>query len=249
MTDKPSHDVSAHAQDTNVLGIIERVSRDPTIDVSKLERLLDIHERVTANNKREAFQAAMARLQAKLPSIRKDGRINVNGAERSRFARLEDIDQVIRPLLAEEGFSFSFDSEPAGSNILFTGRLSHRDGHFEEKHLTFPSDVGGSKNAVQAVASSTTYARRHLIKMHLNVIETEEDDDGNGGRRPLSAEELEHLKARIKNTDSDEARFLKWVGAECLEDIDANSYARSLKFFDKKDEMVAAERRAKEAKT
>src|SRR5439155_14339519 len=127
------------AEATSLLEIISRAVADPRMDVEKMERLFALHERMQAEERRKAFMAGLARLQAKLPQIRKDGRIVVGGQERSRYARIEDIDAAIRPLLADEGFAFTFDEEAHSENEpRFIAVLSHREGHSEVKRRTFP---------------------------------------------------------------------------------------------------------------
>jgi len=41
-------------------------------------------------------------------------------------------------------------------------------------------DTSGSKNGVQAVASSVSYGKRYTAGLLLNITTTGEDDDGNG---------------------------------------------------------------------
>ncbi|MNE66080.1 ERF superfamily protein [compost metagenome] len=58
--------------------------------------------------------------------------------------------------------------------------LSHRDGHRETTSILLPADATGSKNAVQAVASSVSYGKRYTAGALLNFTTTGEDDDGQG---------------------------------------------------------------------
>lgn len=234
--------IAAPAQQTAMLSIIERAAKDPTVDVDKLERLLAIQDKVMADAARTAFMQALARLQADLPQIRKDGRIVVKGNERSRYARLEDIDTAIRPLLAAEGFALSFDSSsPDGKLFTFSCRLMHRDGHSETKTLTLPLDKSDYRSDVQSIGSSETYAKRRLIKMHLNIIERDEDDDGNGGQRPVTQEQADTLRNGLGDLGGSEddmlkraGKFLSWLGAETFESILARDFDRAMKFLEEK---------------
>src|SRR5262245_2059092 len=117
-----------------LLDVIARIAMDPRADVEKLERLLAMQERVMADTRKTAFMAAMARLHGKLPQIGKHGQ-----AKNSKFAKLEDIDVAVRPLLAEEGFSFSFNEElHTEKSVTFVAVLAHREGHADTKRLTVP---------------------------------------------------------------------------------------------------------------
>ena len=221
-----------------VLEGISRAALDPHVDVQKLERLLDIQERLLVDQRRTAFRAALARLQEKLPQIAKSGNIlGTNGQVRNKFAKIEDIDVVIRPLCAEEGFSFSFDSKAAsGGMIEFTGTLHHREGHAETKTMTLPVDTGAGRNAVQSVGSSTSYARRYLISMHLNLITRDEDDDGMGGagKDPITPTQVNELRKGLEACGGDPARFLKWLGVESIDQIRLSQYGRAIKFIEEK---------------
>src|SRR6266576_7152784 len=86
---------------TGVLALIERVALDPSADVEKLERLFAMHERMLANHAREAFAAAFVRMKPHLPRIVKT---HTNDQTNSLYAKLEDINQQLDPLLERFGF-------------------------------------------------------------------------------------------------------------------------------------------------
>lgn len=162
-----------------ILEVIARAARDPNVDIDKMERLLEMQERVLARQAREAYATALAKLQPDLPVISERGKIlNRNNETQSTYARWEDVNEAIRPLLAEHGFSLSFRTGREGGDVTVTGVLSHREGHSEETTITLPSDGSGSKNAVQAVGSSTSYGKRYTAFALLNITSKGEDDDG-----------------------------------------------------------------------
>lgn len=220
----------------SMLDVISEAAKDPSVNVEKLERLLAIKERLDADKRKTAFFAALARLQEKLPQLTKAGRIlDREGATRNRYAKLEDIDATIRPLCAEEGFSFSFDSVSGkDGGAVYSCAMQHREGHVETKTLFLPLDAGQGRNNVQSAGSSISYAKRYLLGMHLHLVTRDEDDDGNGGRGPIKEDQAAHLRAEIASVKGDEARFLKWIGAATIEDITADKYTRALGFFAEK---------------
>jgi hypothetical protein len=165
----------------------------------------------------------MARLQPKLPRIEKKGRIdfvsNKTGERQTTpFARYEDIDAAIRPLLSDEGFSLSFDTEWGADGVTARGTLSHRAGHARTATIRLPLDSSGSKNSLQAMGSTVSYAKRYLVGMLLNIVTVGEDTDGNLPA-PVTAEEAAELRAALERTQSDEARFCRMLGVETLEDL------------------------------
>ena len=213
----------------SILDVIARAAKDPSVDVAKLERLLSIQERLLTDQRRTSYMAALARLQARLPQIAKSGNImDRDGQVRNRYAKIEDVDVAIRPLCAEEGFSFSFDSKPTQGGTEYTCAMSHKDGHTETKALILPLDSGAGRNAVQSAGSSLSYARRYLLSMHLHLITREEDDDGNGSNRaPITPEQAETLRAALSDVGGNEARFLNWIAAASFEEIPSANLARA----------------------
>ncbi len=210
---------------SNLLEVISRAVADPRCDIEKMERLFALHERMQAEQRRISFFAALTRLQAVLPQIRKDGRIVVNGQERSRFARLEDIHTVIQPLLATEGFAFTFDEEAhTETETRFIAALSHRDGHVETRRRTFPTDKapigqkGPIRTPMQDAGSTTSYARRYLIKQLLNIVETGEDNDANDVKR-ISEEQAKDIEATIEEVNMNRNRFLVYMAVGDVRDI------------------------------
>ena len=73
----------------------------------------------------------------------------------------------------------SFRVNTVERGIEVTGVLMHRGGHREETTMLLPADTSGSKNAVQAFGSSTSYGKRYVLCALLNITTRGEDDDGN----------------------------------------------------------------------
>jgi len=209
-----------HAPPQNLLAVIAKAVSNPDLDVAKMERLLAMHREIVQEDRRVAFAAAMARLQAKLPQITKEGRIVVKGTERSRYARIEDIDVAIRPLLAGEGFSLSFDTESKdGKSFLISAKLSHDQGHEETKSILLPMDASDYRSNVQSIGSTVSYGKRQLIKLHLNLIERDEDDDGSGGAQPITESQAADLEAMLTEVKADKGKFLVFMGVGEVKDI------------------------------
>jgi hypothetical protein len=168
-----------------LLAVIERAARDPSVDIDKMERLLQMQERVQERDARSAFTAALAEMQPLLPVITERGKIIIRDrADASKiiqetgYALWEDINEVIRPLLERFGFALSFRTgQAADGKLVVTGLLKHRAGHEETCELPIPHDSSGSKNAVQAIGSSLSYGKRYTAIALLNITTKGEDDD------------------------------------------------------------------------
>ena len=166
--------VAAQPEATTILQVIQRAATDPSFDADKMQKLLEMHEKIQANAARVEFSAAMASMQCDIPSIAERGA----GHNKITYATLEDINDVIKPIMQRYGFAMVFKVEHAQAGISVTGILMHRAGHREETTMLLPSDTSGSKNAVQAVASSVSYGKRYVMCAMLNITTRGEDDDG-----------------------------------------------------------------------
>lgn len=165
-------------EQTTILQVIQRAAADPACDIDKMERLMAMHERMQARDAEAIFNASMAAMQSDIPSIAERGAIVVNGQSRSNYATFEDINDVIKPIMQAHGFAITFKVENVQAGLSVTGILMHRAGHRESTTMLLPLDTSGSKNAVQAVGSSTSYGKRYVMSALLNLTTRGEDDDG-----------------------------------------------------------------------
>lgn len=209
---------------------IAQLAKDPNTNVEKFERLIALQERMVARQAEASFNAAMARLQPKLPVITKHGRIEIGNAVQSTFAKYEDIDAAIRPLLNEEGFSFSFTtSRPVAGVTRIVCVLSHRDGHSRESEISLPEDTKGNKNGTQGVGSTVSYGKRYLVSGMLNIITREEDDDATkGAYQPIDEEKIRVLEDYLMDVGADRAKFLQFMDVQKLSEIQNRDFAKGL---------------------
>jgi hypothetical protein len=203
------------SQSDGLLAVIARAAADPNVDIDKLERLLAAQERVQASKAKEHYVAAKLAMRPHLPEITMKGKITIKKEGRiiqeTPFARFEDIHEAVTPILTEYGFDLSFRNGMApDGKVRVTTILTHVDGHSEETYFDLPHDSSGSKNAVQAIGSSTSYAKRYGALSILNIRVCGEDDNADTAVTPkMEANE------RINNPKGREPtpRAEKWEGA------------------------------------
>lgn len=165
------------------LQMIERASRDPSVDIDKMERLLQMQERMLSRHAEIAFNAALSQVQLELPELPERGSIkNKSGGVQSTYTLWEDLNEIIKPILSRHGFALSFRTGNEGAKAVVTGVLSHAAGHSVSSTMHLPIDDSGSKNAVQGLGSSTAYGKRYVAGALLNLTSRGEDDDGAGGK-------------------------------------------------------------------
>lgn len=224
-----------------LMDVIARAASDPNVDIDKMERLIAMQERVEARQADSAFTAAKLAMRPMLPVIDQRGRITIKDKtnpdkiiQETKFARFEDIHAAVTPILTDFGFDVTFKNglSPDGK-VRVTTILKHAGGHSEDTYFDLPHDSSGSKNAVQAVGSSTSYAKRYGMLSILNIRVAGEDDDATTafGEAAISVKQYDELQRLIISTQSDVERFEKYlIGAkrlkvgERLEDLPARHF-------------------------
>lgn len=226
----------------SILSVIERAARDPGVDVGKMQALLDMHERMAARAAEIEFNRALANLPAF--RVKKNGRINLIRKDGSAsgsipFARWEDMAAVIEPRLAAEGFRLTFDSTPRqgdGGGLLVTGTLLHKNGHSRSATLPLPLDTGPGRNNLQAYGSTLSYGKRYTTEMLLNIVREGEDNDGAGADDggTITPEQADEIFSLVQRTNTDQTKFLDWLGINAIDQIPAADYARAVNALQKR---------------
>lgn len=202
-------------QAANIIQVIERAATNPDVDVGKMQQLLDMQERILDRNAKVAYTQALAAMADELPVVAERGHIkDRHGKIQSTYAKWEDINEAIKPILSKHGFHLSFRTGRAeDGSMAVTGVLSHREGHAEETTIYLPADQSGSKNEVQAVGSSASYGKRYTAAALLNLTTCGEDDDGQaaGAGPTISEDQAADLRSIIEEVGADEKKFLSYL--------------------------------------
>lgn len=212
---------------TGMQGVIAKAMENG--DVATLERLLAMNERIVAKQAEIAFNEAMARLQQKLPIIHQASAIKHGDKLIAKYAKYEDIDRQIRSLYVQEGFSMSYDSvNNEDKTVTYTGKVSHVAGHSRDAQIVLPADKGPGRNEVQSHGSTVTYAKRYLLTMLLNLVFTNEDDDGNAaGAKPSTEDMVAEIEELITKVGADRQKFLEHFKVTEVEDLSASDFAKA----------------------
>ncbi len=201
-----------------LLAVISRAASDPSVDVEKMERLMEVYRGIKAQESETDFNQAMARVQANMGRIGTDKR---NRQTNSDYATYGKLDRALRPLYTAEGFALSFGTDPVEieSMVRVTCHVTHKGGYTRKYLIDMPSDGKGAKGndvmtKTHATGSATQYGMRYLLKMIFNVAIGEEDDDGNGASQesPKDANWIRVAEALEDPSDYETKR------AELLED-------------------------------
>lgn len=177
----PQNEVQdVHRTDDALVSMIERIAMTPELPIERLEKMLDMKERLDAKSAEQEFNAAFARAADAFPSIPLKG----VGHNNKPYALLKDIIACTRPALAANGLALTFSTNTSKDVVVVTAKLIHRSGHSQSTEIELPRDKTGSKNDVQAIGSSQTYGQRYAAQAILGLsLGDDMDDDGQGAGR------------------------------------------------------------------
>jgi ERF superfamily len=218
---------------SNLVDVISRAASDPNIDVAKMERLLEMYERISARQAEVAFNTAMTACQKEIPAVLRN---KVNEEKNARYADLEQLDKVARPIYTGHGFALSFGTAdcPLPGHARQTCLVSHTGGYSRNYQADIPLDLTGpkgnpNKTGVQGFGSTMSYGQRYMTKLIFNIALTNEDNDGEGEKATVSEEQIMNIRALLTEIGKDEKKFLTWAKVGALSEIPATSYSEVVK--------------------
>lgn len=183
--DEPNGNLAPVVREAQPMGMsmFERMASDPTVDVAKLEKLMELHERALARTAQEQFNVAMASAQADMRPVAADAD---NPQTRSKYASYAALDKALRPIYSKYGLALSFNSgdAPTPDHLRLMCDVTHIGGHCKTYRIDMPNDGKGAKGGdvmtrTHAQGAAASYGMRYLLKMIFNVAVGEDDRDGN----------------------------------------------------------------------
>lgn len=220
-------------QQSTERAMIERIANmaaDPSCDPDKMEKLLNVQITLMDRQAKIDFDHALADVQREMPRITARGSIQNNaGKVTSTYMKYEDIDVVIRPLLQKYGFSLVHDAKEENGKMLVTTILKHRGGHQESVSSPLPFDqTNALKSPLQAAASTMSFGKRQNVGKLLNIVAEGEDDDGVGtNAMKIDDAQAKEIKDALRESGSDVLGFLKYMKADCVENIAMRDYGKA----------------------
>lgn len=221
-------------QPPSFMEMVERLASRPEVDVSKIEKILDMQEKILDRKAQQEFSESMVAVQGAMPTILKD---KENLQTRSKYSQLETIIKAASPIYTKEGFSLSFyeGETPKPEHIRVCCDIMHIGGHKETRHADFAIDTKGikgtpNKTLIHGEGSTFSYGRRYLTCMIFN-ISTGDDVDGNGveeEKPPATKEMVETMQRVIDSKKIDAKLFCEHMGADSVESILASDFKKAM---------------------
>jgi hypothetical protein len=186
--------VPAPQQDALIV-MMERALTNPDISVEKLNSLIDMRmkwdDKQRANAREDAaedakrqFAAAMATFKQKAPTILKKHHVkyenSTGGFTEYDHAKLADVCEAVIVELATVGITHDWIPRQDQARIFVECVLTHVAGHTKSVTMNAAPDATGGKNAIQAIASATSYLERYTLLAVSGLATKDMDDDGRG---------------------------------------------------------------------
>lgn len=160
--------------------LLKEALTNPDVQPEKAVAMAELMFRIEDRDRQARFIEAKVAAIAAMPRIGKDGQNDHTG---TRYAKWETMQPIITPILAKHGLVLNFEISDENGKVAVTPILAGHGWQEKGGAMVLPADTSGSKNNVQAVASSVAYGKRHGAMAMLNLVQggIAEDDDGNAG--------------------------------------------------------------------
>lgn len=217
--------------------------------VDTIERLLALRERLQAEASAQAYRQARLAVQREAPKILKTQSVKDKyGKERYKYATLEQITDVYKPLLVRNGFSYRYDTDAVSGAVTVIMTISHIGGHDETNRFRVPIDPGAFMSEPQKYESAMSFAQRICFRNGFGIITGQNDTNtepvnGDIGtirnhenepdRISSNSNEHRHLEARISELGLDRDRVKTWCkrrwDVEHFPDLSPSQYRELLR--------------------
>ena len=194
--------------------------------IEQMQQLFELKLRVEADEARKAFNQAMAQFKKNPPRINKNVQKKAGNID-LHYASLDNVVDTITPALSSVGIRHEWKVKQDNALIAVTCILSHTDGHREETTISAVADTSGSKNSIQAIASTVTYLQRYTLLAATGMAAAGTDSDGTLPKSGMPEQELLAALVDIQNaahiTELHNIYSVHYKAARALGDQDAMS--------------------------
>lgn len=211
-------------------GQLMSMLRDPSIPADKLQIVMQMRKEALEYEAKESYQFHFAQFAAELPSVERDGMVDLGSKGKYPFTTYEQMDTILRPLLVKHGLSLQFwSSDPERSDAVIIHGALIGWGWQRESVYPVPPDTGPGRNALQARGSAQTYAKRYIADLLCNIVRKGIDNDGRGSVDAyIERKQIKELEDLIASTGTIVAAFLNTMLTDVtdLADIRARDFPR-----------------------
>ncbi|MDP2654919.1 MAG: ERF family protein [Candidatus Omnitrophota bacterium] len=152
------------------------------LPVETIEKFLAMRRELRAEAGKEAYDAAMSRLQGEMPTIRKTKVVKDKfGKARYSYAPIDAIIDQTKALISRQGFSYAVTTEQSevAGEVKAICTVKHELGHSEQSTFRVPIDKEAFMSGPQKVGAALTFAKRYAFCNAFGIITGDEDTDAN----------------------------------------------------------------------
>lgn len=184
--------------------------------------------------------AALAAAQGEIKNPAKSAE---NPHFKSKYANLVEGLIAIKGPLAAHGIAVVQSTRMQDDLLILTTRLIHDSGEFVESEWPV---ADFRKLNPQQMGSALTYARRYSLFSIVGISGADDDDDGEAVTTAaaddpaIDVDDVAYVETLIRDTGSDLAQFLKYVGAPSVAKMRMSQFKKGVgRLADKKRKMQA----------
>lgn len=240
---RAAQQMPAQTETAALISMIERAARDPSVDITKMERLFEMAERVRAREAEAAFNADMSAAQIELVPVARNQR---NKQTSSNYADLAAISEAAMPIIHRHGFGVitsEFDSKKP-DHLGVVCEVTHRAGHSKRYEFNIPWDGAGlkgnaNKTPTHAYASTLTYGERYA-KCKVFGIATKDDDaqaTSKTAKETISDDQVAFLKSLMEKASVEADIILQFFKVDALSELTPEQLKTAVAKLNKKIEQ------------
>lgn len=208
------------------------------LDVSIIEKMMDLQERHERNEARKSYVSAMAKFKANPPEILKTAHVQYEVAGKTvqwDHAKLGEITEAISQSLSSHGLYAKWSVEQSPGLVKTTCTLTHELGHSESVTMEAPPDNSGGKDAIKAMSSTNTILQRLtlLAVTGLAAKGMDRESGGDTGGETITNEQAQEIKTLIDTKGVDEKKFLEYMKVESVFDIQSADFKKAMTALNK----------------
>ncbi|MGO9706108.1 MAG: ERF family protein [Limisphaerales bacterium] len=169
------------AQQFDIEGMF-RFALEKSAGPEAMTTLMNIRRELNAEAAKKAFDEALSAFQEECPVITKTKGVPTKSGDIAyRYAPVEQIEAVIRPIERKHGFTHTFDTDVASQPGFVIAKciVTHSAGHVRESQIKLPL---GMKTQImsdtQVYAGAMTFANRRALANAYGLVIAGEDLDG-----------------------------------------------------------------------
>lgn len=228
----PTSELAAPAAASSAIspiGILEAAVRGGITaeNVAVVKELAHLCREQRAEEAKAAFAKAFFQLRKNMPEIYADKEAkDRSGNVTFSYCSEVEISKKLEPHLMKYGFAMLFGQNRDDAQVVVNVTLMHEAGHSETREFAVRAGTPNAmKDAAMCDTGAATTAWRHLMmKMFGLKSRIADGHDLKKLGETISREQVMYLREQVRETGSDEKKFLAFAGVESFEEITTGVY-------------------------